>query len=448
MNASITMRRDDELMKARLNDYLRLASFASLAFLGCYVGAAVALRSVAFAGMSGAVVLHIISLLLARAAAARGNGDQAARITAASILVMTLVATPFAQFAGPALVVLPLAGVAVMQPYLSLPALLRYMIAALVVGLYVVIMCELVPPLVPSPPLLVHGPLTAAAAVGGLALTVHMMWSDTRRLHNSLDEARRAVKLRDDFLSVASHELRTPLAALRMQVDRLALGAPQDPKALRIQRQTERMANLVELLLDVSRMQTMRLDRIDDVSLASCARNALNDLAATLTRAGCTVHTSLDDSARGAWDPVRVEQAISNLVENAAKYGAGKPIDVHVRREGDVAVLDVVDRGIGIAPADLERVFAKFERAVSGNNYGGLGLGLWIVRRIVEAHGGTVSARSTQGQGATMTLRLPVHEVAHASASATAAAAGADPPTPQGSRPAPGRSGPLTPLMH
>lgn len=410
---------DDDLRRERLAGFIRPMTLIALGFLVFYVGAAIVLSSVAFAGSSCAVAVYVIALLAAKHAANRGDSDRAARITGSAVLLLMLMGTPFLQFAAPALVVIPLAGVAVMLPYLTGKALVRYMIAALIVDVYVILVCALLPAIVPPPPEVLHAPISVAATIAAVGLTVRMMWSDSKRLHRSLDEARRAIALRDEFLSIASHELRTPLAALRIQVDRLARTSPEDTKAQRIQRQTERMSNLVDMLLDVTRMETMRLERAPDVALADCTERVLADLAETLARAKCEVRTRFDEGVRGSWDVARLEQAITNIVENAAKYGAGQPIDVIVRLDDardagglsrNHARIDVIDRGPGVAPADRARIFEKFERAVSTANYGGLGLGLWIVRRIAEAHGGTVTATASDvpGEGATFTLRLPV----------------------------------------
>ena len=109
----------------------------------------------------------------------------------------------------------------------------------------------------------------------------------------------------------------------------------------------------------------------------------------------------------GRWDTLRLEQVITNLLANAIKYGLGKPIEVSVRGEEGCGVLCVRDQGIGIAEADQGRVFERFERIVTGRNYGGFGLGLWIVREILEAHGGTIEVQSALGVGSTFTVTLP-----------------------------------------
>ena len=111
--------------------------------------------------------------------------------------------------------------------------------------------------------------------------------------------------------------------------------------------------------------------------------------------------------ATGRWDRIRIEQVIANLLVNAAKFGEGKPISLEVSAQGDHARLRVVDRGIGIPEEHQSRVFDRFERAVPAHHFGGLGLGLYVVRQIAEAHGGRVQVESTPGSGATFTVDLP-----------------------------------------
>src|SRR5262249_226238 len=109
----------------------------------------------------------------------------------------------------------------------------------------------------------------------------------------------------------------------------------------------------------------------------------------------------------GRWDRMRLEQVATNLLSNAVKYGAGTPIEVHVESAADHTGLVVRDRGIGVSAENLDRIFGRFERAVDSRQYGGLGLGLYITREIVEAHGGRIWAESEPGRGATFTVDLP-----------------------------------------
>jgi signal transduction histidine kinase len=131
-------------------------------------------------------------------------------------------------------------------------------------------------------------------------------------------------------------------------------------------------------------------------------------LAPEARRADCAVVLDAAGGLVGSWDRARLEQVVTNLLSNAIKYGAGAPIDVRVWRDGARARLSVRDRGIGLDAAEASRIFERFERAVSARHYGGLGLGLYIVSRIVEAHGGSVTVDSRRGEGATFTVDLPL----------------------------------------
>jgi signal transduction histidine kinase len=229
------------------------------------------------------------------------------------------------------------------------------------------------------------------------------------------EETRAAVALRDDFLSIASHELRTPLTSLLLQLvairRRIARGdaASATHDFERVERQIQRIARLVDDLLDISRIAHGQLrlepERFD---LGDLATEVVARLAEQATAAGSTVAIVREGPALGSWDRLRIEQVVTNLISNAIKYGQGRPIEVRVSSSETSAELAVVDRGIGIAIEDAERIFGRFERAVSSRNFGGLGLGLYITRQIVEAHGGTIAVTSRPGEGATFAVSLPI----------------------------------------
>jgi signal transduction histidine kinase len=145
------------------------------------------------------------------------------------------------------------------------------------------------------------------------------------------------------------------------------------------------------------------------VDLRALVQRVVTDLQPEFGRAKCDVRLDAPTSVQGTWDPTRLEQVMTNLLANAMKFGAGKPIDVAVARIGDRARLSVRDRGIGIEVARQAHIFERFERAVSVRHYGGLGLGLYICRRIVEAHGGCIGVESEPGAGATFVVELPLH---------------------------------------
>jgi signal transduction histidine kinase len=224
--------------------------------------------------------------------------------------------------------------------------------------------------------------------------------------------AKDAVAARDEFLSIASHELKTPLTSLILHTDALRAaarrGAPEQlaSRADLIRRSADRLSRLVSNLLDISRIGAGRLAlEREDTDLAEVTREVVERFAEEARRAGCEVRLDAAPAA-GYWDRMRIDQVVTNLLANAIKYGAGAPVDVTVRGEGGRAFLTVRDRGIGISEDDQRRIFQRFERAVSQRNYGGFGLGLWIVRQIVEAQGGSVRVESTPGQGSTFTVEL------------------------------------------
>jgi len=228
------------------------------------------------------------------------------------------------------------------------------------------------------------------------------------------EEARDAVKARDAFLSVAGHEIRTPLSALNLIVYQLArqVRALGSEKAIdlagRCEKQVARLIRLADELLDVSRISagTLHLDP-EEVDLALLAREAVERLEEGARRAGCALTVDAPGPVSGFWDRVRLEQILSNLLTNALKFGAGDPVEVRVSSVGDDAVLLVRDHGIGIHDADQRRIFGRFERAVSSETYPGMGLGLWITREIVEAHGGKIGVESRPGAGAVFRVILP-----------------------------------------
>jgi signal transduction histidine kinase len=255
------------------------------------------------------------------------------------------------------------------------------------------------------------------------------LWNETleARVIERTAELQAALGARDEFILVASHELKTPASSLRLQLQiverelhkagvrtRAQLGGRLDF----IFRQLARLSTLVNTLLDVSSMTDGRV-RIEprEMDLGQVVRHVVSAMEEDARLKGSTLTLELDDPIVGCWDPVRLEQLLSNLISNAAKFGAGEPVVVRARRDGDAAVVTVEDRGIGISPDDLARIFGKYERATLARSYGGLGLGLFVVQRLVEAMGGTIDVWSRPGEGARFTVRLP-----QASAAASEAA--------------------------
>jgi PAS domain S-box-containing protein len=252
----------------------------------------------------------------------------------------------------------------------------------------------------------------AGAVVGWIATATDI--DDQKKAEDLLREA---VVLRDDFLSVASHELRTPLTALKLEVSNLLRLARLDAgadrarliaKVEKIDAQTARLRGLIDDLLDVSSLAAGRLElKIATVDLAEVGAEVGARFIDEAARVGSRLTIDARERAIGCWDRERLEQVVSNLISNAVRYGDGKPIEVTVRAAGGHARLIVRDQGLGIAPGDQERIFGRFERAASSGNFGGIGLGLWIVKQIVNLFGGAVSVESAPGAGSTFTVELP-----------------------------------------
>jgi PAS domain S-box-containing protein len=250
-----------------------------------------------------------------------------------------------------------------------------------------------------------------------------------------LAHAHEAIRLRDEFLNIASHELKTPLTTLQLQLQslRLSTGMLEEKTAGKIDRAIRsghRLTELIETLLDVSRITTGRLDlHPHDLELSQVVLEVVDRFRETASKAGCELGYEGESGICGHWDRIRLEQVVTNLLANALKYGAGAPVSVTLARVGDEAVLEVRDRGSGIAEKDLVRIFERFERASSLRHYGGLGLGLYVTRQIVEAHGGQVNARNDPTGGALLTVRLPVGAGAPAALPSPSAGAGKAPPS-------------------
>jgi PAS domain S-box-containing protein len=261
-------------------------------------------------------------------------------------------------------------------------------------------------------PLTVGGEVHAIAAVRDV--TERKQLEERAQLYRKAQEE---VRERDEFLSIASHELRTPVTALQLQLQLIQRAAsrsgddlPEEvgEKLATLERQSRRIGVLVNALLDVSRLRLGRLElHREAVELTALVRETASQLAPDGARAGSALEVVAQGPVEGQWDRLRLEQVLTNLLSNAFKFGQGKPITLTVGCDGERAVLGVQDGGLGIAPADQQRVFGRFERAVPTHRFGGLGLGLYIAREIVEAHGGEISLASTPGAGTTFTITLP-----------------------------------------
>lgn len=236
--------------------------------------------------------------------------------------------------------------------------------------------------------------------------------AERERLVESMQQA---LTSREEFLWVASHELRTPIAIASLQLQQLRRLIDRGESTERLAgathaalSQIDRLSTLVQSLFDASQIVSGRLsiERTPDVPLPAIVKDVTERLHGPACQAGCDLLVDVPD-LRGRWDRMRLEQVLTNVLGNALKYGAGRPVHVTARADGSMVYLDVRDQGIGISSADVRRIFDKFERAVPAAHYGGVGLGLYISRQIVEAHEGWIEVVSAPGAGATFRIALP-----------------------------------------
>jgi signal transduction histidine kinase len=237
-----------------------------------------------------------------------------------------------------------------------------------------------------------------------------------QRVSERTAELQAALRARDDFLCMAAHELRTPLAGLLLQLE--GLGRPGKLEKLDPESERERcgkalangrrLAQLIERMLDVSRLGHGPVPiKLEEVDLGALVREVVARLADQLRAAGCAVTLRESGELVGMWDRSRLDEAVTNLLVNAARHARGAPIEVDLRASGGDALVRVRDHGPGIPSTDRERVFEKFVQ-LRGGSAEGFGLGLWLVREIVAAHRGEVHVEEGEGGGARFVVRLPM----------------------------------------
>jgi two-component system, chemotaxis family, CheB/CheR fusion protein len=250
---------------------------------------------------------------------------------------------------------------------------------------------------------------------------------DLRRANESLEfrvqertkELEQALKTRDDFLSIASHELKTPLTSLKLQLQmairnvRRRRGVPSPAEDVpifeRALKQVTALEELIEDLLDISRIQTGRLKlELGDVNLSGLIEEVTARFSDQLTQAHCELELHLRPNLVARWDRRRMSQVLTNLISNALKYAPRSVIRVSLASNDTTAKIVVADSGPGISAAKQATIFERFERAGASPSIAGLGLGLFIARRIVEAHHGTINVESQVGEGAQFVIDLPL----------------------------------------
>jgi two-component system, chemotaxis family, CheB/CheR fusion protein len=238
------------------------------------------------------------------------------------------------------------------------------------------------------------------------------------RVRDRTADLESALRSRDQFLSIASHELKTPLTSLKLQLQmarraldgQTALPAVQAARTFdRSLKQAIALEELVDDLLDISRIQTGTFQlELADVNVAGLVEDVVARFADQASQSRTAIDVDVEDGVLARWDERRIGQVVVNLVSNALKYAPGSPIRTSLRREGSRARIVVEDSGPGVSPEHQATIFDRFERAGASISVGGLGLGLFISRRIAEAHGGTIEVQSEPGRGARFVVELPL----------------------------------------
>jgi PAS domain S-box-containing protein len=234
-----------------------------------------------------------------------------------------------------------------------------------------------------------------------------------------LHDSREALRLRDLFNSIASHELKTPLTALMLNLELLSKRLDKDApgasslrtRVSRCESAAGRMGELIDALLDVARIHRGRFTlEMHETDVLAAVRRIVNGFAVDKDgRAPQRIALRADGPVTAQLDAPRFDQVVTNLVSNAVKYGAGKPIEVRVAHDHatDTLRLEVVDNGPGIEPAMAEKIFEPFQRARATEPIPGLGLGLYVVKLIVESHGGRIAVDSQPGHGSRFIVDIP-----------------------------------------
>jgi signal transduction histidine kinase len=241
------------------------------------------------------------------------------------------------------------------------------------------------------------------------------------RLRARIAELEQQLLARDEFLSIAAHELRNPMHSLLLQVSAaVQVARQQEVQSLvrrleRVQQIVDRYVKRASLLLDVGRMNATQMrPHVEPVDFAEVIREVVESYAPEAAFNRSPLNVRIPQTLCGRWDRLALEQIVSNLISNAIKFGAGAPIEVTLTSKNDRVQFDVRDRGIGIADVDQERIFGRFERLSTQQGHpAGAGVGLWLVRGLVESHGGSIAVHSASAQGATFTVVLPLDAGAH-----------------------------------
>jgi len=238
--------------------------------------------------------------------------------------------------------------------------------------------------------------------------------ADKERL---IAELRAAIAARDEFIAVAAHELRNPMTPIMGQVQLLLSRARREQVSDSLIGGLEMLETAVDhyvrratTLLEITRLNAEKIQlQPTSFDLCELVRECVRKYEQMAARAGSPLHCLTEQPVLGTWDRMATEQVLDNLVSNAIRYGDGSPVKVGLTADERQVELRVVDRGIGIAPADRTKIFERFEQGSAAPRSGGFGIGLWLSKKLVQAQGGALHVESELGQGSTFVVTLPRH---------------------------------------
>jgi signal transduction histidine kinase len=235
-------------------------------------------------------------------------------------------------------------------------------------------------------------------------------------LRLQIDQLQTAVRARDAFIALVAHELRNPMTPIRGQVELLQTLARNEGASHRLIERLARLQLAVEsyirratTMLETTRLAAghLRLSPAQ-MNLSALVHELVETYRPAATRAGCALQTAVEEDITGSWDRVALEQVTENLLSNALKYGAGAPVEVSLATDHTRVRLVVRDQGPGIKDEHQQRIFAPFEQVALGSERrAGFGIGLWVVRQLVEAMDGSINVASVAGEGSAFTVHLP-----------------------------------------
>lgn len=238
-----------------------------------------------------------------------------------------------------------------------------------------------------------------------------------QRVKERTTQLEKAIQFRDDFISIVSHELRTPVTSLKLQVQTALRQFTKAPPLIfheksgtffqRADKQLDRISILLNDILDISRISMDRLHVEDEeIEINEIVNEVVERFEEQARSIGSNIQFKKVSPVTILGDRMRLEQVFSNLITNALKYGDSKPIEISIKVFAEKVGIAIKDQGIGVAPEDQERIFERFERATNRNIIGGIGVGLFISKKIVEAHNGEILIKSELGKGSTFTVML------------------------------------------